>query len=95
MLVNNAGIVRFGAIVETEPPAWRQVIDINLTGTYLGIRAIVPSMRKAGGGAIVNYSLPSPCSCRRRLHGGGLFLLRDQFGLGCFVGRLFGQPQFF
>ena len=56
VLVNNAGIVRFGAIGETEPAAWRQVIDINLTGTYLGIRAIVPSMRKAGAGAIVNTS---------------------------------------
>src|SRR5438132_7217860 len=40
VLVNNAGIVRFGPIAETEPAAWRQVIDINLTGTYLGIRAI-------------------------------------------------------
>jgi len=56
VLVNNAGIVRFGPIAETEPAVWRQVIDINLTGTYLGIRAIVPSMRKAGGGAIVNTS---------------------------------------
>src|SRR5712671_4734478 len=46
VLVNNAGIVRFGSITETEPAAWRQVIDINLTGTFLGIRAIVPSMRK-------------------------------------------------
>ena len=56
VLINNAAIVRFGPIAETEPAAWRQVIDINLTGTYLGIRAIVPSMRKAGGGAIVNIS---------------------------------------
>src|SRR5712671_3143195 len=56
VLVNNAGIVRFGPIAETEPAVWRQVIDINLTGTYLGIRAVVPSMRKAGGGAIVNIS---------------------------------------
>jgi 3alpha(or 20beta)-hydroxysteroid dehydrogenase len=56
VLVNNAGIVRFGPIAETEPAAWRQVIDINLTGTYLGIRAVVPSMRKAGGGAIVNIA---------------------------------------
>jgi 3alpha(or 20beta)-hydroxysteroid dehydrogenase len=56
VLVNNAGIVRFGPIAETEPAAWRQVIDINLTGTYLGIRAVVPSMRKTGGGAIVNIS---------------------------------------
>src|SRR6266404_636096 len=56
VLVNNAGIVRFGSITETEPAAWRQVIDINLTGTYLGIRAVVSSMRRAGGGAIVNIS---------------------------------------
>jgi 3alpha(or 20beta)-hydroxysteroid dehydrogenase len=56
VLVNNAAIVRFGAIAETEPTAWRQVIDINLTGTYLGIRAVVSSMRKVGGGAIVNIS---------------------------------------
>src|SRR6266446_10010531 len=56
VLVNNAGIVRFGPIAETEPAVWRQVIDVNLTGTYLGIRAIVPSMRRAGGGAIVNIS---------------------------------------
>src|SRR5438445_7325693 len=56
VLVNNAGIVRFGPIAETEPAVWRQVIDINLTGSYLGIRAVVSSMRKAGGGAIVNIS---------------------------------------
>ncbi len=56
VLVNNAGIVRFGVIVETEPATWRQVIDINLTGAYLGIRAVASSMRKAGGGAIVNIS---------------------------------------
>src|SRR5882672_4311033 len=50
VLINNAGIVRFGRIEQTEPAAWRQVIDINLTGSYLGIRAVVPSMRKTGGG---------------------------------------------
>jgi len=54
VLVNNAGISRFAPITETA--AWRQMIDINLTGTYLGIRAAVPSMREAGGGAIVNIS---------------------------------------
>jgi len=42
VLVNNAGIVRFGPITETEPAAWRQVIDINLTGTYLGIAPSCP-----------------------------------------------------
>jgi 3alpha(or 20beta)-hydroxysteroid dehydrogenase len=56
VLVNNAGIVRFGVIAESEPAAWRQVIDINLTGSYLGIRAVASSMRRSGGGAIVNTS---------------------------------------
>ena len=56
VLVNNAGIVRFGLLEETEPAVWHQVIDVNLTGSYLGIRAVVASMRKAGGGAIVNIS---------------------------------------
>src|SRR5258708_29907358 len=56
VLINNAGIVRFGQIEETEPAVWRQVLEINVTGAYLGIRAVVSSMRKAGGGAIVNIS---------------------------------------
>ena len=56
VLINNAGIVRFGVIEETEPAVWRKVLEINLTGGYLGIRAVVSSMRKAGGGAIVNVS---------------------------------------
>jgi 3alpha(or 20beta)-hydroxysteroid dehydrogenase len=33
VLINNAGIARFGVIEETEPAVWRQVIDINLTGS--------------------------------------------------------------
>src|SRR5438093_151591 len=56
VLVNNAAIVRFGTIAETDPVTWRQVIDINLTGTYLGIHSVVSSMRRAGGGAIVNIA---------------------------------------
>jgi 3alpha(or 20beta)-hydroxysteroid dehydrogenase len=56
VLINNAGIVRFGVIEKTDPKVWHQVIDINLTGTYLGIRAVAPSIRKAGGGSIVNIS---------------------------------------
>src|SRR5258705_10318333 len=51
VLVNNAGIVRFGTIEETRPATWRQVLEINLTGGDLGVRAAGPSLRKAGGGA--------------------------------------------
>ncbi len=56
VLVNNARTVRTGMLEQTEPAAWRRVIDVNLTGQYLGIRAVVPSMRKARGGAIINIS---------------------------------------
>jgi 3alpha(or 20beta)-hydroxysteroid dehydrogenase len=76
VLVNNAAIVRFGVIAETEPAAWRQVIDINLTGTYLGMRAVASSMREAGGGAIVNTSA-----------GAGM---TGQFGIGAYVASKWG-----
>lgn len=56
LLVNNAGIVAYGAVDEMEPDEFRRVIDINLTGTFLGMHYAVPSMRKAGGGAIINIS---------------------------------------
>jgi len=76
VLINNAGIARFGVIEETEPAAWRQVIDINLTGTYLGIRAVVPSMRKAGGGAIVNIA--------------SIEAMKSEFGIGAYVASKWG-----
>lgn len=56
VLVNNAGIVMWGPIDQLSPDDWRRTIDINLTGVYLGMHAVVPSMKRAGGGAIVNIS---------------------------------------
>lgn len=56
LLVNNAGIVIFGPIETTSPDDFRKVVDINLTGVFLGMRATIPSLRRAGGGAIVNVS---------------------------------------
>lgn len=55
-LVNNAGIVTFGSIEETEPSAWRRTLDINLTGAWLGLHFTVPSIRRAGGGSVVNIA---------------------------------------
>jgi 3alpha(or 20beta)-hydroxysteroid dehydrogenase len=56
VLVNNAAYLAVGG-VETVPLAqWRSVLDTNLTGAFLGIRAAAPSMRKASGGSIVNIS---------------------------------------
>ena len=56
LLVNNAGILEFGSIEETDPRAFRRVIDVNLFGPWLGMRAVVPSIRHAGGGVILNVS---------------------------------------
>ena len=46
VLVNNAGIVRFGQITDTTLAIWRQVIEVNLTGAFLGIRAVASSLAK-------------------------------------------------
>jgi 3alpha(or 20beta)-hydroxysteroid dehydrogenase len=56
VLVNNAGIVTFGSIVDMDRATWQQTLDINLTGVWLGMRTVGPSMRRAGGGSIVNIS---------------------------------------
>ncbi len=56
VLVNNAGIVSFGPIPDMDLATWQRTIDINLTGTWLGMHTVVPSMRSAGGGNIVNIS---------------------------------------
>src|SRR5258705_5627261 len=56
VLINNAGIARLVVIEETEPAVSRQVIGINLTGSYLGIRGVAFSMRNAGRRAIVHIS---------------------------------------
>ncbi len=56
VLVNNAGIVMFGPLDTLSPADWQRTIDINLTGVFLGMRAVIPSMKRANGGAIVNIS---------------------------------------
>lgn len=55
-LVNNAGIVLQSSLEDTTAEAFRKVLDVNVTGVFLGIRAIIPHMAEAGGGAIVNIS---------------------------------------
>jgi 3alpha(or 20beta)-hydroxysteroid dehydrogenase len=56
VLVNNAGILRHARIAEMEPAEFRRVLDVNLTGTWLGIRQVVAPMTANGGGSIVNIS---------------------------------------
>ena len=56
ILVNNAAIAAIEGIMETSIELWDRVVAINQTGTFLGMRAAVPAMRRAGGGSIVNIS---------------------------------------
>jgi 3alpha(or 20beta)-hydroxysteroid dehydrogenase len=56
VLVNNAGIFRVSALVDTPVEQFREVFEVNQLGPFLGMKAVVPSMVKAGGGSIVNIS---------------------------------------
>jgi 3alpha(or 20beta)-hydroxysteroid dehydrogenase len=55
-LVNNAGIVALGKIGKFDMVKFQQVIDVNLTGTFLGMQAVVEQLKAAGGGSIINVS---------------------------------------
>jgi len=56
VLVNNAGIVSLGPLKSIDLAKWQKVLDVNLTGTMLGMRAAVDPMIAAGGGSIINVS---------------------------------------
>ena len=56
VLVNNAGVVEFASIEASSDAAFRRVLDIDLVGAFFGMRTALPSMRRAGGGVIVNVS---------------------------------------
>ncbi len=56
VLVNNAGILDFAPIHKQDVARFRQVIEINLVGTMIGIKSVAPSMKRAGGGSIINIS---------------------------------------
>jgi 3alpha(or 20beta)-hydroxysteroid dehydrogenase len=56
VLVNNAGIINIGTIEDYAISEWQRILDINLTGVFLGIRAVVKPMKEAGRGSIINIS---------------------------------------
>jgi len=56
VMVNNAGIGGGGPLESMTFDSWRQVLGINLDGVFLGTRAAIASMKKVGGGSIVNIS---------------------------------------
>lgn len=59
VLVNNAGVLSFALVEETAPDDFRRLLDVNVMGTFLGMRAVIPQMKLAGRGSIVNFSSAS------------------------------------
>ena len=86
VLVNNAGIDPGGTVTDIDPEVWRKVIDVNLTGPFLVMKAAIPHMIKGGGGSIINISslgglrclpgMPAYCSSKA-----GLIMLTQQAAL--------------
>lgn len=54
VLHNNATLVEVGRIADLTLDGWNRTLAVNLTGTFLGMKAALPVMRQQGGGAIVN-----------------------------------------
>jgi NADP-dependent 3-hydroxy acid dehydrogenase YdfG len=76
ILVNNAGVGSFGTVVETSLEDWRRMLDVNLTGSFLCARAVLPGMLERGDGWIVNV-----CSdVSRRVFPGGAGYCASKFG---------------
>lgn len=55
-LVNNAGISRRLGIVDTEPEVWQDVLAINLSGVFYGMKYLAPALSASGAASIVNIS---------------------------------------
>jgi 3alpha(or 20beta)-hydroxysteroid dehydrogenase len=56
VLVNNAGIANGSPLQKFDLGQWQRIIDINLTGTFLGMQAAADAIIAAGGGSIINVS---------------------------------------
>lgn len=56
ILVNSAGVQRYGTVVETDEATWDEVMNVNVKGMFLTSKYAIPEMRKSGGGVIVNVS---------------------------------------
>jgi NAD(P)-dependent dehydrogenase (short-subunit alcohol dehydrogenase family) len=86
VLVNNAGIVRFGPLLEHSVADFRKVLDVNLTGTFIVTCAVARRMVARGSGAIVNITslnavAPSPDAGAYPASKAGVALLTQHFAL--------------
>ncbi|MBG6107288.1 glucose 1-dehydrogenase [Frigoribacterium sp. CG_9.8] len=69
VLVNNAGIGNMAAIDKYTLEMWNAVLAVNLTGTFLGVKAVVPVMKAARHGSIINISSVEGLRGSAGLHG--------------------------
>jgi NAD(P)-dependent dehydrogenase (short-subunit alcohol dehydrogenase family) len=86
VLVNNAGIVRFGSLLTHTVADFRKVLDVNLTGTFIVTRAVARRMVGRGSGSIVNITslnavAPSPDAGAYPASKAGVALLTQHFAL--------------
>ncbi|HZG72725.1 MAG TPA: 3-ketoacyl-ACP reductase, partial [Chondromyces sp.] len=56
ILINNAGIGKFGSFLSLTPEEWKSMIDINLMGVYYVTRTVLPQLIEKNGGDIINIS---------------------------------------
>jgi NAD(P)-dependent dehydrogenase (short-subunit alcohol dehydrogenase family) len=77
VLVNNAGIGQFAPVDEMTSESFREVIDTNLVGAFLGIRAVAPMMKRQGGGWIFNIA----SLAAKNAFAGGAAYNASKFGL--------------
>jgi NAD(P)-dependent dehydrogenase (short-subunit alcohol dehydrogenase family) len=56
ILVNDAAVEAMGPVTELDPNDWQQALDINLTGPFMLMKAVIPHMIENGGGSIINIS---------------------------------------
>jgi len=56
VLVNNAGILAFATIADMPLAEFRRILEVNAVGCWLGMKAVIDPMTKAGGGSIINIS---------------------------------------
>ncbi|MFC7686228.1 3-ketoacyl-ACP reductase [Ureibacillus sp. GCM10028918] len=62
ILINNAGVATFGSVLDMEPEEWKNIIDVNLMGTYYVTRAVLPQLLDKEAGDIINISSTSGLS---------------------------------
>lgn len=56
ILINNAGIGKFGGFLDLSPEEWKNIVDVNLMGVYNATRAVLPGMIEQSSGDIINIS---------------------------------------